>query len=96
MAAKRTGTPPPPVSPALRNALAKNLRTARLEAGLTQQGLADLTGVSRKYIGEIESAEGANVSIDVLTLLAEHLGKPPLDLLSPSPPKRPRRSWKSV
>ena len=90
-AAKRTtGSPPPPISTG-RRALAQNLRAARLAAGLSQQELADLSGVSRKYIGEIESSpDGANVSVDVLAVIAEHIGRSPLDLLDPTPPKRRR------
>jgi transcriptional regulator with XRE-family HTH domain len=89
-AAKRTGIPPPPVSPVLRNALAKNLRAARLAAGLTQKQLGELASVSREYIGDIENGT-ANVSIDILSVLADHVGRSPLDLLNPVPPKRPRR-----
>jgi transcriptional regulator with XRE-family HTH domain len=98
-AAKRTGAPPSPrtpeVSDALRNALATNLRVARKEAGLTQKQLADLADVSRDYIGRIENRLDANVSIGVITTLAAHVGKSPLDLLSPphpSSPNPPRRS----
>jgi transcriptional regulator with XRE-family HTH domain len=89
-AAKRTG-PFPPVSPALRNALAKNLRAARLASGLTQKQLGELASVSREYIGDIENGT-ANVSIDVVSVLADHVGRSPLDLLNPVPPKRLRRT----
>jgi transcriptional regulator with XRE-family HTH domain len=81
-AAKRTGAPPPPVSPELRNTFAENLRAARTEAGLSQRRLAELTGVSRKYISEIE-ASAVNASLDIVTLLATHLGKSPHSLLMP-------------
>ena len=88
-AAKRSGPPPPPVSPVLREALAKNLRAARLAAGLTQKALGDLAQVSREYIGDIENA-AANVSIDILTILAEHVQVSPFDLLRP-PTKHTRK-----
>jgi transcriptional regulator with XRE-family HTH domain len=92
-AAKRTTeSQPPPISIG-RRALALNLKAARLETGLSQQELADLSGVSRKYVGEIESApDGANVSIDVLAVIAQHVGRSPLDLLNPNPPKKPRHT----
>jgi transcriptional regulator with XRE-family HTH domain len=92
-AAKRsTESQPPPISIG-RRALALNLRAARLEVGLSQQELADLSGVSRKYVGEIESAPyGANVSIDVLAVIAQHVRRSPVDLLDPTPRKRPRRT----
>jgi transcriptional regulator with XRE-family HTH domain len=37
------------------NQIAKNVRAARLKAGLTQGQLADLTLVSRNYITQIET-----------------------------------------
>ena len=83
MAAKRSGPPPPPVSPVLREALAKNLRASRLAAGLTQKTLGDLAQVSREYIGDIENGT-ANVSIDILTILAEHVHVSPFDLFEPA------------
>ena len=90
MAAKRTGAPPPPVSPIVRETLAKNLRSARLAADLTQKQLGELASVSREYIGDIENAT-ANVSIDILTILGEHVGRTPLELLASSPLPRPKQ-----
>jgi DNA-binding XRE family transcriptional regulator len=94
-AARRVpGTPPAPRTPepddALRNALATNLRAARLATGLTQKQLADLANVSRSYIMRIENRLDANVSIGVISNLARHVGKKPLELLGPpaAPPKR--------
>jgi hypothetical protein len=59
-AAKRTGQtqppPPLPVAHELRDALAINLGTPRLEQKLTQQQLADLSRVSRSYISCILDA----------------------------------------
>lgn len=84
-AAKRLGQPQPPpplpVARELRDALATNLRTARLEQQLTQQQLADLSGVSRDYIGRIEKAKDANVSLDVLYALSRHVNRSPIQLL---------------
>jgi transcriptional regulator with XRE-family HTH domain len=85
VAAKRAASPLPP-SPVLRGALAENLRDARLAAGLTQRELAELTGLSRKYIGEIEGGI-ANVSIDLLAVLAQHVRRSPISLLSPKKAK---------
>lgn len=84
-AAKRTGAPLP-VDAVLRGMLAGNLYAARTKAGLTQQALADIAGVSRKYIGRIENAT-ANVSVDMLSTLAKSVGTTPIDLLRP-----PRRA----
>jgi transcriptional regulator with XRE-family HTH domain len=81
--AKR-GDPPQsiPVDPALRAALARNLRAARAAAGLSQQDLAKLCDLSSRYISRIENTD-ANVSLDVLALLARYLKTTPLALLRP-------------
>lgn len=80
--AKRAEAKPLPVDRALRETLAKNLRTARINAGLSQEELADLADLSRKHVGRIERGV-ANVSIDVLAVLASHVGKTAVDLLTP-------------
>jgi DNA-binding XRE family transcriptional regulator len=82
--AKRVpGTKANKVAPAveLRAILAANLRRARLEKGLSQAELGSLTDLSRKYLGQIE-ARDANVSIDVLNLIASHLGTTAVALLT--------------
>jgi DNA-binding XRE family transcriptional regulator len=84
--AKRSEQPPPPIDPALRNTLAKNLRAARLDAGLSQLQLGELANLSRKYVSQIERGT-ANVSLDVVTVLAKHLGKPPITLLTEAKPR---------
>lgn len=82
--AKRSEVSTTPTPPALelRDVLAKNLRRKRLDASLTQKQLGALANVSRDYIGQIENSV-ANVSIDVLNLLAVHLDTSPLALLTP-------------
>jgi DNA-binding XRE family transcriptional regulator len=60
---------PPAVE--LRAVLAANLKRKRLDAGLTQKQLGELTNVSREYIGQIETG-AANLSIDVLNVIATH------------------------
>ena len=51
---------------------AKNLRTARLGKGLSQEDLADLSGLHRTYVGSIERGE-RNISIDNMERLAAAL-----------------------
>lgn len=63
-------------------ALAQNLRTYRRRAGLTQAGLAEKTGVSRRMIAAIE-AGGANVSLQTLERMAPTLQVSVPDLLIP-------------
>jgi DNA-binding XRE family transcriptional regulator len=65
----------------LRAALAENLRRYRQAADLTQKQLGALANVSRDYISQIESGD-ANVSIDVLNVLAIHLQTTPIALLT--------------
>jgi transcriptional regulator with XRE-family HTH domain len=88
-AAKRTGALAPPISPDLRQTLARNLRAARRALGLTQTQLGELANVHREYIGRIERGS-ANVSIDILAALARHVHKTPIELLSlPNPVVQP-------
>lgn len=51
--------------PALRNYLGNRIRAIRNAKGLTQQNLADLSGLDYRYIGAIERGE-RNFSIDTL------------------------------
>jgi transcriptional regulator with XRE-family HTH domain len=60
--------------------LAYNIRRLRAERGLSQEGLADLAGLHRTYVGSIERSE-RNVSIDNISRLATALRVPPADLL---------------
>lgn len=60
------------------------VREARAVARLSQEALADLSGLHRTYIGSIERAE-RNVSVDNIERIATALGKPAWRLLSPKP-----------
>ncbi|WP_059041412.1 helix-turn-helix domain-containing protein [Paenibacillus rubinfantis] len=51
--------------PDLRNSLGNRIRAIRNAKGLTQQNLADLSGLDYRYIGAIERG-GRNFSIDTL------------------------------
>jgi transcriptional regulator with XRE-family HTH domain len=93
MAAKRTGQPqlPLPAAVDLRQTLAKNLRAARLEQGLSQRSLAALSGISRDYIGRLEKHLDANPSLDVIAALGRHVNRTPIQLLTASEPSTRRR-----
>ncbi|HEX4130673.1 MAG TPA: helix-turn-helix transcriptional regulator [Pirellulales bacterium] len=52
-----------------RGIFAANVRRLRQEKGLSQDGLAHLSGVHRTYIGAIERCE-KNVSIDSMEKIA--------------------------
>lgn len=54
----------------------KNLKTARINAGLTQEELGARIGISGQYIGKLERNEAKNPSRDVIMRLGEMLGIP--------------------
>lgn len=60
---------------------AENLREERLTHGLSQEGLADLSGLHRTYVGSVERGE-RNISIDNMERLAEALRVNITDLLA--------------
>ncbi len=64
----------------LKDVLATNLRLQRQKRGMTQEELADRTGLSSRYIGSIERAR-VSASVSILGRLAEALGVDPCDLI---------------
>lgn len=65
----------------LKDVLATNLRKARNRLGLTQEELAERSGLSSRYIGAIERAD-VSASVTVLGRIADALGVEPELLLS--------------
>ena len=63
-----------------RRIFAENLRKARLAKGLSQEGLAELSGLHRTYVGSVERAE-RNVSIDNMERFSAAVGVSLPDLL---------------
>ena len=57
----------------LRRDFGSRVRDLRLERGLTQEGLAEATGLDRTFISNIEMGQ-RRPSLDVLLLLAMGLG----------------------
>ena len=72
----------PPI-PKERKILALNLRRLRAERRISQEGLADLAGLHRTYVGSIERSE-RNVSIDNIAKLAAALWTEDSELLKES------------
>jgi transcriptional regulator with XRE-family HTH domain len=56
----------------LKETVAANVRRFRNERGWTQDDLADLVGLSARYVGQIERSQ-ASMSVTVLGRLAEAL-----------------------
>lgn len=71
---------PAPTNSRLREIVSTNVRKERLRKGLSQEALADLSGLHRTYIGSIERGE-RNVSIDNIERIANALSVSPVDLL---------------
>jgi len=60
--------------------LATNIRRLRKDKQLSQEGLAELTGLHRTYVGAVERAE-RNVTLSTLTSFARALNTSVPDLL---------------
>jgi len=65
--------------------LADKIRDARAQRGMTRNALAADSGVSLRFLAQLEGGQG-NPSILVLRRIAAAMGFPPDDLLSNDPP----------
>jgi XRE family aerobic/anaerobic benzoate catabolism transcriptional regulator len=65
--------------------LADKIREARAQRGMTRNALAADSGVSLRFLAQLEGGQG-NPSILVLRRIASAMGFPPDDLLSNEPP----------
>jgi transcriptional regulator with XRE-family HTH domain len=70
----------------LRSILAGNLREMRLLRKLSQEKLAELSGLHRTYVGSVERGE-RNISIDNIEALSAALGVSPSALMERKKPK---------
>jgi len=66
----------------LRERAGRNIRRYRLERGLTQEKLAEIAGIERSYVAQIETRR-LNISLEVLERMAVALSVDGMQLLSP-------------
>lgn len=66
----------------MRVLVGKNVRRARSASGLTQEQLAEASGLSQQYISGVESGR-RNPTVVTLWELSQPLGVSPADLLKP-------------
>lgn len=64
-----------------REVFAKNLRAARIEAGLTQNDVAKITGLTQAFLSLCETGN-TNISLDNLVILSEVVHQPLCKLLA--------------
>ena len=69
-----------PVPDDLRTVFGQNLRTARINAGLTQAQLAQRTGLTQQYVSWVEAGH-ANITLATMTTLARVVGRDVVALL---------------
>jgi transcriptional regulator with XRE-family HTH domain len=67
----------------LQRTVGLNLRAYREARGLSQEAFADLVGVHRTYMGDIERGN-RNLTLRSLERIAERVGLEPLELLQPT------------
>lgn len=79
----------------LRATLATNMRGFRKARDLSQEGLGNLAGLDRSYVGALERGE-RNLSVDILERIADALGINAVELAreAPSDPAPQRASSK--
>lgn len=77
----------PKVPTRARAVFSRQLRSARLAAGMTQVELAAAAGVSRPHLSKIETGT-ENPSLDLAAALARAVGADLADLLLSSAPKK--------
>ncbi len=63
-----------PVPGDVRSEFGKNLRAARIRAGLTQAQVADQTGLTQQYVSLVEAGR-QNITLSTMTALARVVGQ---------------------
>ncbi|BEP57022.1 hypothetical protein GmRootV118_42660 [Variovorax sp. V118] len=71
----------------LREVFARNVRLVRVNAGISQERMANDAGLDRAFVGTLERGQ-RNISIDNVELIAQAIGYPPHELMDPNLPKQ--------
>ena len=69
-----------PVPDDLRSIFGQNVRAARIKAGLTQDQLAERTGLTQQYVSLVEAGH-QNITLDTMAALARAVGRDVIALL---------------
>jgi len=65
-----------------RRIFARNFKQARKDAGLTQDDITNITGLTQPYLSDVENAKNT-ISLDNANALADAVGQPLWQLLTP-------------
>ena len=74
----------------LREQFGRDVREARLRAGLSQTEVGTTTGKGQTYVSEIELGL-ADLTLDTMFLIAQSVGLEVVMTTRPLPPKSPRQ-----
>jgi transcriptional regulator with XRE-family HTH domain len=77
-----------PLEQTARAVFASNLRLLRRARGLSQEKLSQMAGLSRAYVGRVESGT-ENPGLDSIERLAHELGVTVPAILTPAPVRAP-------
>lgn len=66
----------------LKNTVSSRIKVLRLAAGVTQQQLAEKTGLNVRYLSRLENSP-QNITLEILQKIAIALNLSPIDLISP-------------
>ncbi len=61
--------------------IGNKIRELRTQLGMTQEGLAEITGIDYKYIQKIEGKKPPNLKVETIEKLAKGLKTTPAELL---------------
>lgn len=70
----------------MNNNLGNNIRSARMKQKITQEKLAELSGLSLNFISRLERTNTNNISVKNVIKIAQALGVPVTQLLSKQDP----------